>query len=187
GVAALGAERAVAGADVLHFQGVGQAGRQRRQSQGESGQFADHACPLKEPVEWCRHTRYCAAGRGAWPVENGAADCAGLSRAAIAKSWTVRTSRCAVASLGSVTNWIGELKAGNSATAQELWERYFARMVELARKKLHASPRRAADEEDVALSAFDSFWRGAAQERFPKLAGDTGVSLHCIAHTPCVQ
>jgi DNA-directed RNA polymerase specialized sigma24 family protein len=34
---------------------------------------------------------------------------------------------------------------------------------------LHGAPRRAADEEDVALSAFDSFCRGAEQGRFPQL------------------
>jgi hypothetical protein len=34
-------------------------------------------------------------------------------------------------------------------------ERYFPRLVTLARKRLRARPR-AADEEDVALSAFDS-------------------------------
>src|SRR5262249_44003183 len=46
---------------------------------------------------------------------------------------------------------------------------YFRRLVGLARKKLRAAPRRAADEEDVALSAFDSFCRGAEQDRFPQL------------------
>src|SRR5262249_59982732 len=34
---------------------------------------------------------------------------------------------------------------------------------------LRGLPRRAADEEDVALSAFDSFCRGAEQGRFPQL------------------
>src|SRR5262249_55963522 len=49
------------------------------------------------------------------------------------------------------------------------WEGYFGRLVALARDKLRGARRRAADEEDVALSAFDSFCRGAAQGRFPKL------------------
>lgn len=40
----------------------------------------------------------------------------------------------------------------------------------LARKKLQGAPRRAADEENVALSAFDSFCRNAEQGRFPQLA-----------------
>src|SRR6185369_9252315 len=69
----------------------------------------------------------------------------------------------------SVTQWINQLKAGDPDAAQKLWERYFRRLVSLARKKLRAAPRRAADEEDVALSAFGSFCRGAEQDRFPQL------------------
>src|SRR5262249_47371871 len=53
--------------------------------------------------------------------------------------------------------------------AQPLWERYFRRLAGLARKKLHAARRREADEEDVALSAFDSLCRGAMHGRFPRL------------------
>jgi DNA-directed RNA polymerase specialized sigma24 family protein len=71
---------------------------------------------------------------------------------------------------GSVTRWLGPLQAGDPAAAQQLWERYFRRLVGLARKKLHGTPRLCADEEDVALSAFDSFCRRAEQGRFPQLA-----------------
>jgi DNA-directed RNA polymerase specialized sigma24 family protein len=74
-----------------------------------------------------------------------------------------------MSSPGSVTEWIGQLKAGDQNVAQKLWEGYFQRMVCLARKKLQGTPRRAADEEDVALSAFDSFCRGAEQGRFSRL------------------
>jgi DNA-directed RNA polymerase specialized sigma24 family protein len=70
----------------------------------------------------------------------------------------------------SVTHWISQLKDGDAAAAQKLWEGYFPRLVGLARKKLQEMPRRAADEEDVALSALDSFCRGAAQGRFPDLS-----------------
>ena len=70
---------------------------------------------------------------------------------------------------GSVTHWLGLLKGGNQAAAQELWQRYFRRLIGLARQKLQGRPRGAADEEDVALSAFDSFCRGAEQGRFPQL------------------
>jgi DNA-directed RNA polymerase specialized sigma24 family protein len=74
---------------------------------------------------------------------------------------------------GSVTRWIDELKAGDVAAAQPLWERYFARLVALARAKLRATRRPGAveDEEDAALSAFNSFCDGAARGRFP-LLGD---------------
>jgi DNA-directed RNA polymerase specialized sigma24 family protein len=70
---------------------------------------------------------------------------------------------------GSVTRWLGQLQAGDPAAAQQLWERYFRRLVGLARKRLQGAPRRTADEEDVALSAFDSFCRGAERGRFPDL------------------
>jgi RNA polymerase sigma factor (sigma-70 family) len=70
---------------------------------------------------------------------------------------------------GSITIWVGALKAGDRAAAQPLWEAYFRRLVGLARARLHATSRRVADEEDVALSAFDSFCRRAAEGRFPKL------------------
>lgn len=70
---------------------------------------------------------------------------------------------------GTVTFWLGVLKAGDARAAQPLWEGYFARLVGLARSKLRGARRRAADEEDVALSAFDSFCRGAVANRFPKL------------------
>src|SRR5689334_5020484 len=69
----------------------------------------------------------------------------------------------------SVTNWLGRLTGGDPAAAGPLWDRYFPRLVELARARLRAFPRRAADEEDVALSAFDSFCRDAAAGRFPRL------------------
>jgi DNA-directed RNA polymerase specialized sigma24 family protein len=72
-------------------------------------------------------------------------------------------------SAGSVTLWIGRLKAGDPAAAQKLWEGYFQRLVALARARLQAAPRRAADEEDVALSAFHSFCRRAGEGRFPSL------------------
>src|SRR5262245_41975419 len=76
-----------------------------------------------------------------------------------------------MASNGSVTGWVEQLQAGDPEAARALWERYFPRLVGLARKKLGDTPRRAADEEDVALSAFDSFCRGARRGQFPQLGG----------------
>ena len=73
---------------------------------------------------------------------------------------------------GSVTRWIADLKDGQSAAVQPLWERYFARMVELARLRLRSTRHKDAgsDEEDAALSAFDSLCAGLGRGRFPKLA-----------------
>jgi DNA-directed RNA polymerase specialized sigma24 family protein len=73
---------------------------------------------------------------------------------------------------GSVTRWIVDLKAGQTAAVQPLWERYFSRMVELGRLRLRSSRHKDAgsDEEDAALSAFDSLCAGLARGRFPDLA-----------------
>jgi RNA polymerase sigma factor (sigma-70 family) len=70
---------------------------------------------------------------------------------------------------GSVTHWIGELKAGRGAAAEQLWERYFERLVRLAAAKLRHRSGAEEDEEDAALSAFRSFCAGAARGRFPQL------------------
>jgi DNA-directed RNA polymerase specialized sigma24 family protein len=70
---------------------------------------------------------------------------------------------------GSVTHWIRRLQAGEQEAFQNLWERYVRRLVGLARKRLRGAPRGAADEEDVVLSAFDSFFCRAQEGRFPKL------------------
>jgi DNA-directed RNA polymerase specialized sigma24 family protein len=73
---------------------------------------------------------------------------------------------------GSVTCWLGDLKGGDLAAAQPLWERYFARLVGVARGKLKRVRRTSVgeDEEDAALSAFNSFCGGMARGRFPQLA-----------------
>jgi DNA-directed RNA polymerase specialized sigma24 family protein len=65
--------------------------------------------------------------------------------------------------------WLRQLERGDPEAARQLWEVYYGRMVELARVKLQGTPRRAADEEDVALSAFKSFCRGAREGRFPQM------------------
>jgi DNA-directed RNA polymerase specialized sigma24 family protein len=70
---------------------------------------------------------------------------------------------------GSVTTWIGMLEIGDSAAAQALWDRYFPRLIELARAKLRGAPLRAADEEDVALSAMHTFFTAATRGKIPQL------------------
>lgn len=69
----------------------------------------------------------------------------------------------------SVTIWIRQLKVGDAEAAEQLWNRYFARLVRLAQKRLVGTPRQMADEEDVALSAFNSVCMRAAEGKFPKL------------------
>lgn len=72
---------------------------------------------------------------------------------------------------GSVTCWIDALKGGDNDAASRLWRRYFDELVRIARSRLGAANRAAADEEDVALSAFHSLCTGAAENRFSRLDG----------------
>lgn len=71
----------------------------------------------------------------------------------------------------SVSQWIVNLQKGDANAAQRLWDRYFTALVEYARKRLNKSARLSADEEDVALSVFDSLCRGAQAGRFADLKG----------------
>jgi DNA-directed RNA polymerase specialized sigma24 family protein len=70
---------------------------------------------------------------------------------------------------GSITHMLGKLRLGEDEAAREIWDRYWPRLVGLARDRLRGAPRRVADEEDVALSVFDSFCRRAAQDGFRQL------------------
>jgi DNA-directed RNA polymerase specialized sigma24 family protein len=80
-----------------------------------------------------------------------------------------------MSSSGSVTHWLRLLEQGDGRAAQALWERYFPKLVGLARQKLRDGPRQAADEEDVALSVFDTVCRRAEAGRLPLLTDRQGL------------
>lgn len=69
----------------------------------------------------------------------------------------------------SVSQLIANLQKGDADAAQRLWDRYFEELVKFARERLGETPRQAKDEEDVALSVFDSFCRGAKAGRLAGL------------------
>lgn len=77
-------------------------------------------------------------------------------------------------SQGSVSHWIEGLRDGDSASAQELWNRYFARLKRIAEAKL-SSLARGVSGEDIALSAMKSVMMGVQQNRFPDLADRTNL------------
>src|SRR5215472_2201916 len=70
----------------------------------------------------------------------------------------------------SVTLWISQVKGGERAGVRRLLERYFQRLVQLARSRFQGRPGLVGYDEDVALSAFKSLCLGAEQGRFPQLA-----------------
>ena len=69
-----------------------------------------------------------------------------------------------------ITEWIDQLKTGDEVAAQKLWERYFSELVKAARTRLLTAKRTAADEEDVAISTFNSLCVGAEEGKFPRLS-----------------
>lgn len=60
---------------------------------------------------------------------------------------------------GSVTFLFSQMQACDAAALGEIWRRFFPRMAGLARQTLSRLPHSAADAEDVAQSAFISFWK----------------------------
>ena len=56
-----------------------------------------------------------------------------------------------------VTAWIESLRRDEATATQQLWEQYYRRLLDLAARRLPSNIRREFDEEDVALSAIDSF------------------------------
>lgn len=77
---------------------------------------------------------------------------------------------------GSVTNWIAHLQEGEQSIAQQqVWNRYFQSLVNVARNKMRDANRRELDEEDAVLSAFDSFFQRVQNGQFPDLQDRTSL------------
>lgn len=89
----------------------------------------------------------------------------------------------------SITRLIGLARDGRAEAIERLWQVYFHKLVAVARTKLAPTARRLADEEDVALSAFASFWNGARQDRFPQLTdrGSLWPLLVAITANKCTD
>lgn len=70
----------------------------------------------------------------------------------------------------STCAWLHRLEAGEAAAAQEMWNRYSASLLRIARQHLANSPPGVVDEEDVTQSVFRSIFRGAAEGRFAEIS-----------------
>jgi len=64
---------------------------------------------------------------------------------------------------------LGELLDKAPQEAEAIWAEFFPRMLKLAKSKLGGMQLRTFDEEDVALSAMNSFFRGKNDGRFDRL------------------
>lgn len=68
----------------------------------------------------------------------------------------------------SVTGWFHALQTGDEAAAERLWDRYFHKIVGLARAQLAIDA--TYDEEDLAVSVFDAMVKLAKEDRYADLA-----------------
>jgi DNA-directed RNA polymerase specialized sigma24 family protein len=66
---------------------------------------------------------------------------------------------------------LDNVRAGDDQAIAKLWEDYYQQLVRIAAKRLPTNLRRSGDEEDIALSAFNSFIAGIRQDNFPDLSG----------------
>lgn len=78
------------------------------------------------------------------------------------------------ASHGSVSHWLDGLRDGDSVAAEQLWNRYFARLVPIAQARLSRLTRDQTGE-DIALSAMKSVMVGIRAERYPRLEDREGL------------
>lgn len=67
--------------------------------------------------------------------------------------------------MGSVTALFSQLKNCDAAALSEVWRRFFPRMASLARTTLSPIVKSGTDPEDVAQSAFVSFWQALDRGR----------------------
>ncbi len=74
----------------------------------------------------------------------------------------------------SVTQWLRQVKEGQRAL-EKLWERFFPRVVGMARTRLHGSVRDSGAVKDVAQETFVGFWQGIQRGQYPKLFDRTDL------------
>ena len=87
---------------------------------------------------------------------------------------------------GSVTQWLQQLDGEHPSEAQErICKRYLEQLARVARRHLSANTRRAADEEDVALSVLDSVFGAVRDGRYPDLQDRHGLWPLLVKMTVC--
>ena len=88
---------------------------------------------------------------------------------------------------GDITRWLHEFSHGDNRAAQGIFLHYFGQLTRVARRHLDTMPRRAVDEEDIALSAMESFFRGIPAGKYAQLEnrGDIrSLSRQFVATAP---
>jgi len=86
--------------------------------------------------------------------------------------------------------WLDVLRSGGSRTAEfQLFERYYPRVVDVARACLHNARLRSFDEDDVAAEAFSEFYNGLTRGKFSELKSrsELWAMLVCITRRRAID
>jgi hypothetical protein len=70
----------------------------------------------------------------------------------------------------SVTSWIHAVRVGDEDSARQLWNRYFDRLMAIARSRMSTLPRATYDEEDAAISTFRVLCKRLQEGGYPELS-----------------
>ena len=85
----------------------------------------------------------------------------------------------------SVTLWLRAIEQNDESGAQKLFDRYFERLVVLARKKLQNSSRRVVDEEDIAITSFYDCLANIKDSQYPQVKDRTHLWRLLVKITEC--
>lgn len=75
----------------------------------------------------------------------------------------------------SITQWLQQAQGGDEYARQQIWVRYYERLIRLAKNRIATGNARVSDEEDVVVGAFDAFFRALDEGKFPELADRDGI------------
>jgi RNA polymerase sigma factor (sigma-70 family) len=81
---------------------------------------------------------------------------------------------------------IEKVRAGDDDGLRVIWDRYFPQVLRLAERRLAGQRKRVADEEDIAVSVMERFFRAAQAGRFPDLQDSDGI-WRLLARMTCAK
>lgn len=86
---------------------------------------------------------------------------------------------------GSVTRWIEQMRAGDRIAVNALSERYFKKLGNAARSRLHKQAQTLHDKDDVANFVLEAVVRNISQGKYPDLQDRDDLWFLMLSITQC--
>ncbi|MFM8216970.1 MAG: ECF-type sigma factor [Pirellula sp.] len=86
---------------------------------------------------------------------------------------------------GSVSQWLEKLKLGQPQAADEIWKRYYSKLLAIASKQLVGNFDRAVEGEDLVQSSFGNVCLAVIEGKYPQV--DNRVELWSILYTATIN